>query len=313
MKTCEPDHKRTSIFLNILRANWRNWLPSRGNVIFTLVVIVALFWAQSAHALPWANLPAAANSTIIWPYQGRLNNSVGIPLTAAVPMTFRLYSTSSGGTALWQEQWTSVQVTGGLFNVMLGSLAAIPQSVVSNNNNLWLGITVGTDSEMVPRVQLGSVPFAGTVSDGSVTTAKIADGAVTSSKLSPTVIVARHTSDFDDVASTSSLTWVNLPLSLPLTLQSASQVLVSISCQARNNIADSGTGLRIMDGTNSIGGVGRHDSSTVGRIGTVLVQDIVTLSPGNHTLQAQFLSYISGLSFVRHCVFYAFVIGQPQQ
>jgi len=45
---------------------------------------------------------------------------------------------------------------------------------------------VGTDDEMQPRVQLGSVPFAVqalTVPDGSVTTGKIADGAVTQAKL----------------------------------------------------------------------------------------------------------------------------------
>lgn len=60
---------------------------------------------------------------------------------------------------------------------MLGSLTPIPQAVVTGNNTLWLGITVGTDDEMAPRVQLGSVPFvqALTVPDGSVTTAKIAD------------------------------------------------------------------------------------------------------------------------------------------
>ena len=49
-------------------------------------------------------------------------------------MTFRLYSAASGGTPLWEETWTgpnSVQVSDGLFNVMLGSLSAIPQAVVA--------------------------------------------------------------------------------------------------------------------------------------------------------------------------------------
>ncbi len=84
------------------------------------------------------------------------------------------------GSPLWEEQWTganSVQVSDGLFNVMLGSVNPIGQAVITGNSNLFLGITVGTDSEMSPRVQLGSVPFATqalTVPDGSITTAKLA-------------------------------------------------------------------------------------------------------------------------------------------
>ena len=72
---------------------------------------------------------------------------------------------------------------------MLGSLTPIQLSVISNQSALFLGVTVGTDDEMAPRVQLGSVPFAVqalTVPDGSVTTAKIADGAVTQAKLATT-------------------------------------------------------------------------------------------------------------------------------
>lgn len=35
-----------------LSINWRSWLPSRGNILFTLLVLVGLIWAQSAGALP---------------------------------------------------------------------------------------------------------------------------------------------------------------------------------------------------------------------------------------------------------------------
>ena len=68
-----------------------------------------------------------------------------------------------------------------------GSIDNTLASAIEGYDELYLGITVGTDSEMAPRVQLGSVPFsmqAMTVPDGSITTAKIAHGAVTSTKLS---------------------------------------------------------------------------------------------------------------------------------
>ncbi|MBK9093158.1 MAG: hypothetical protein IPM84_10305 [Anaerolineae bacterium] len=168
----------------------RRFLPTPGNVLFTLLMIGLLLWASSAGALPLRLLGPNVPSTTTIAYQGRLADAGGSPLTGAYSIIFRLYNAASGGAPLWEEQWTGqngVQVSDGLFNVMLGSLTPIPQAVVTGNNTLWLGITVGTDDEMAPRVQLGSVPFAVqalTVPDGSVTTGKIADQAVTSQKQS---------------------------------------------------------------------------------------------------------------------------------
>jgi hypothetical protein len=165
----------------------RKWLPSRGNVLFTLVMIAVLLWAQSAGAVPFRAESATSTGTIA--YQGRLADSSGNPLTSTLNMSFRLYSAVTGGAPLWTEQWTGsngVKVSDGLFNVMLGSLTPIAQAVITGNSTLFLGITVGTDDEMAPRVQLGSVPFAVqalTVPDGSITTVKIADGAITGAKL----------------------------------------------------------------------------------------------------------------------------------
>ena len=73
---------------------------------------------------------------------------------------------------------------------MLGSVDNTLANAIAGHDELYLGITVGTDSEMSPRVPLGSVPFsfqaqeALTVPDGSITTDKIEDGAVTADKLS---------------------------------------------------------------------------------------------------------------------------------
>ena len=173
---------------NLKRFSTR-WLPTPGNVLFTLLVVAGLIWANSAGALPLRAPAAAGTSTGTIAYQGRLADADGNPLTDTYNMSFRLYDVSSGGVFLWEEQWTGsngVQVSDGLFNVMLGSLTPIPQSVITEHDSLFLGITVGTDDEMTPRVQLGSVPFAVqalTVPDGSITQAKLADNAVTSAKI----------------------------------------------------------------------------------------------------------------------------------
>jgi hypothetical protein len=169
---------------------WRSWLPSRGNVLFTLVIVGAFFWVQNAGALPFSAPAAPDTSTGTIAYQGRLADAGGNPLTDTYPMVFRLYnSPAQDAYPLWEENWTgsnSVQVSDGLFNVMLGSLTPISQTIITGNGTLWLGISVDTDGEMVPRVQLGSVPFAvqaNTVLDGSITTDKIVNGAVTQAKL----------------------------------------------------------------------------------------------------------------------------------
>jgi hypothetical protein len=167
----------------------RAMTPHPGTLIVMLVVLAAILWAQSVGALPLRAPAAAGTSTGTIAYQGRLADADGTPITDTVNMEFRLYDVASGGIFLWEELWTGsngVQVSDGLFNVMLGSLTPIPQSVITEHDSLFLGITVGTDDEMAPRVQLGTVPFAVqalTVPDGSVTTEKLADEAVTSSKI----------------------------------------------------------------------------------------------------------------------------------
>jgi hypothetical protein len=152
-------------------------LPTPGNVFFTLLALAALVLASRAGVIalgPSAPGAPAVASTNTLPYQGRLANSSGAPITGQRDMTFKLYSAVSGpGAAIWSESWSNVQVTNGLFNVLLGTTVPINASIVANSS-LWLGITVGSDAEMTPRVQLGAAPFAMSVPDGSITSAKLA-------------------------------------------------------------------------------------------------------------------------------------------
>ena len=184
---------------HVLRRLARALVPHPGTLIVTLLVVAGLLWANSVGALPLRAPAAASTSTGTIAYQGRLADADGTPITDTVNMEFRLYDVASGGIFLWEELWTgsnSVQVSDGLFNVMLGSMEPIPQSVITEHDSLFLGITVGTDDEMTPRVQLGSVPFAVqalTVPDGSITTAKLADGAINGDKVLPGTLSLTHT------------------------------------------------------------------------------------------------------------------------
>ncbi len=186
-----------------IASTMQKWLPSRGNMIFTLVIVFALFWAQSAGAFNNGKGLAAepTGSTSLIAYQGRLADNLGNPLTGTYTMVFRLYSQDTGGVPLWEEQWTgpnSVAISDGLFNVMLGSLTPIPQAIVTGNTTLFLGITVDSDDEMAPRVQVGSVLYARqalTVPDGTVNTTKIADSAVTGAKISDGTITGADIAD----------------------------------------------------------------------------------------------------------------------
>lgn len=121
---------------------------------------------------------STATSTTTIPIQVRLASSGGTPTNGLKAMTFKLYNVSSGGSVLWSETWSAgnaVRVTDGVASVLLGSQTPLSQSIVANNSTLHLGITIDTEAEMQPRVQLGSAPIAMTVPDGSITAAKLAD------------------------------------------------------------------------------------------------------------------------------------------
>ncbi|UCC45507.1 MAG: hypothetical protein JSU65_06200 [Candidatus Zixiibacteriota bacterium] len=103
---------------------------------------------------------AVAQDTLLISYQGRLTDDGGGPVTGTPPVTFAIYAESTGaGPALWQESYPSVEVSDGLFNVILGSQAALPDTVF-NGEDRYLGITVGGDPEILPRTILTSAPGA---------------------------------------------------------------------------------------------------------------------------------------------------------
>src|SRR5580700_3803919 len=91
--------------------------------------------------------------------QGRLFDDTGNPLNATVSLTFSLYTTASGGTAVWTETQAAVTLDAGYFSVELGSVTPIPQSTWTGAT-LYVGVAVNSDPEMTPRQAAYAVPYA---------------------------------------------------------------------------------------------------------------------------------------------------------
>lgn len=78
----------------------------------------------------------------------------------SLSIVFSIYSGATGGSAIWTET-QSVSVEAGLYNVQLGGVTAIPaDGTVFDGSTRYLGIKVGTDTEMTPRLAMVSVPYA---------------------------------------------------------------------------------------------------------------------------------------------------------
>ena len=84
-------------------------------------------------------------------YQGYLADSGGVPVNTTVSITFTLYSDAGGTTSVWTEA-QNVTVSNGMFNVQLGSVAAL--TVTLFENPLWLGINVAGDGEITPLTEI---------------------------------------------------------------------------------------------------------------------------------------------------------------
>ncbi len=100
-------------------------------------------------------------------YQGRLTDDAGAPLDGvSVELTFSFYGTETGSTILYMVNQKNVAVNKGVYHVLIGSGILIPGtepdlgSVFRNNAEVWMGIRVENDPEMIPRTRIGSVSYS---------------------------------------------------------------------------------------------------------------------------------------------------------
>ena len=150
-------------------------------------------------------------------YQGYLKDAAGKPVTAATNLIFRLYSsTRADSGAIWTEP-KSVTPANGVYSVELGT--GTPLDPLPFDRQYFLGVTVESGTELLPRQPLTSSPyafrssFAESLPDDTITTGKLADGAVTDAKIIGTISATKL--DLSKVVSKSGDTMTGI-LNLPV-------------------------------------------------------------------------------------------------
>ena len=153
-----------------------------------LVMLTTLFLAIPSLAFS-QSVPAKL------PVQGYLTDSSGVPVDGSVTVDFKIYASATGGSALHDES-LSVEADAGAFTAYLGTNDSLDTSIFENNSELYLGIAVDGDSEMSPRLELGSVPYAAVA--GNATNAESLGGTAASDYLTTSTVPSGLTSGCSD-------------------------------------------------------------------------------------------------------------------
>jgi hypothetical protein len=120
---------------------------SIGLLFFTIALV--LFSLRSDAATP----PSVIS------YQGKILQN-GVSASTSLTMTFELFNTSTGGSALYTYT-EAIVPSSGLFSVLIGDSLINPldPEIFKNNNELYLQVTVGIET-LSPRKRIVTVPYA---------------------------------------------------------------------------------------------------------------------------------------------------------
>ncbi|MFO7622639.1 MAG: hypothetical protein R6W81_15465, partial [Bacteroidales bacterium] len=141
---------------------------SAGSVRWRLMMRSVRFMGSVVMAAAaFAVLPRAASAQVpeLLTQQGRLFDAGGEPVSGTVTLLFAIYSSPTGGTALWSEE-QEVSLDEGFFSAQIGDVVPLPAGLFDGSVR-YLGVTVGDDPEMTPRQPLVSVPYALTANNAT--------------------------------------------------------------------------------------------------------------------------------------------------
>jgi hypothetical protein len=119
----------------------------------------ALSFLVGASVMILFPLLAEAQIPRLLSYQAVYADSTGNPKPDGIyTFTFRLYTTSSGGSAIWTEI-KDLPVKKGLFSTQLGDITPLGAGV-NFDRQYWLGVKPGSEPELTPRIPLDAASYS---------------------------------------------------------------------------------------------------------------------------------------------------------
>ena len=117
------------------------------------ILLVTLFFVMTLSQFSSAQIPRTIS------YQGVLTDNAGNPKPDGdYSITFSFYELEAGGDAIWSETKT-LSITKGLLSTLLGSQTLFGVDV-KFDKPYWLGIKVGDEAELLPRIALTSAGYS---------------------------------------------------------------------------------------------------------------------------------------------------------
>ncbi len=168
-----PKHKKIFHHLKHTRPKWYKIYHSYPITTYLHVGILIIFTTLFGSALYGSfypdlskQKPVFASASIPPPktirFQGIISDEKNNPITSVTPLRFALYNnqSASGSALLWQEVQDIRPNQEGKFSAIIGRNNQLLSSIFSENPNLYLGMTVGTDNELEPRQQLATLSLS---------------------------------------------------------------------------------------------------------------------------------------------------------
>jgi trimeric autotransporter adhesin len=104
-------------------------------------------------------VPVLADAPQLLNYQGRLTDTNGNPLNGSYSIQFLIYNDPAAGTTIWSEAHGTVNVTDGVYQVLLGSVTPFPPDLFTASIDRYLELIVAGET-LTPRTRFTSVSYA---------------------------------------------------------------------------------------------------------------------------------------------------------